>query len=353
MANITADDLFINPDFYFLGIDGGQAVFAPMDRQSYHRSIFFDQRISAAPGPMVRAPLSAILQNMADRDMGEPKPICWILHVAHCGSTLLARALDMPDRTLVVREPMTLRQIGVLEGARASVPGQPVARSVDILRLARRMLEKRYDPILPVIVKCNVPVNCIATALMALRPEDKAIILHFGLDDYLSAILRSAKHRQWVSRVSLETRLSELEEIGDANAMTDAERAAALWLMQMRAFIQVLDGFPNSRSLDANALFDNPRDTLLSAASLFGIAEPRALVEHLLVGPLLTSYAKNPSVAFDNEQRLARRNATRLEIKHELEQAREWLSSRLGAKPLPERLPKALTASNGSLLSDA
>lgn len=37
----------------------------------------------------------------------------WIFQMAHCGSTLLARALDDPGASLVLREPLSLRQTAV------------------------------------------------------------------------------------------------------------------------------------------------------------------------------------------------------------------------------------------------
>ncbi len=60
--------------------------------------------------------------------------------MAHTGSTLLARALDRPGKTLVIREPTTLRALGV--EARASVNGTQVSEQ---LRVALAMLGKRYS----------------------------------------------------------------------------------------------------------------------------------------------------------------------------------------------------------------
>jgi len=46
--SLTIDDLFASPDHYLHSFEGDAAVFVPMDRAAYHRSIFLDGRISPA-----------------------------------------------------------------------------------------------------------------------------------------------------------------------------------------------------------------------------------------------------------------------------------------------------------------
>lgn len=143
----------------------------------------------------------------------------WIFHVAHCGSTLLARALDQPATNLILREPLALRQLALAPDA---------AR----LTLVAGMLGKRYQPELPNVVKANVPVNFLLPRLLATDPAAPAIFLYLDLPDYLLAILRSTDHRAWLQRVTHQL----AEHLGDLTGLSDAQRAAALWLAQIRAF---------------------------------------------------------------------------------------------------------------------
>src|SRR3954468_2412077 len=87
---LTLDDLFASPDHYLHSFENDAALFVAMDRAAYHRSIFLDGRISPKGGTMTLP--FAMLRGKAPR----PAPTGWIFHVAHCGSTLLARALDTP-----------------------------------------------------------------------------------------------------------------------------------------------------------------------------------------------------------------------------------------------------------------
>src|SRR4051812_28963651 len=156
MMALTLDDLFASPDHYFHSFEGDAALFMPMDRAAYHRSIFLDGRISPAANQAMRVAIEAL-----GGGARAAAPTGWIFHVAHCGSTLLARALDDPALNLVRREPLALRQVAV----RRDLPRLP---------LTAAMLSKRYRSDLPTIVKANVPVNFLLPELVALDPGAQA-----------------------------------------------------------------------------------------------------------------------------------------------------------------------------------
>src|SRR4051812_10675103 len=104
MMALTLDDLFASPDHYFHSFEGDAALFMPMDRAAYHRSIFLDGRISPAANQARRGGIEAL--GGGGRGAG---PRGWIFHVANWGSALLARALDDPALNRVLREPLALR----------------------------------------------------------------------------------------------------------------------------------------------------------------------------------------------------------------------------------------------------
>ena len=312
MMALTLDDLFASPDHYLHSFDGEAALFVPMDRAAYHRSIFLDGRISPAADRSMRLPVSALL-------VRAPKPARtgWIFHVAHCGSTLLARALDMPATNLVLREPLALRQL-------ALVP------SPERLAVTAAMLSKRYRDDMPTIVKANVPVNFLLPDLVAYDPQARAIFLHCSLRDYLLAILRSDNHREWMRRVTVQL----AAHIGTVSHLPDAERAAALWLAQMRAFEGAIARLPQARSLDAETFFADPLPVLRSAAKHLELPMRNADLDAQVNGPLFSTYSKNPTQAFDNDARLARRAELERTLAPELEQAQSWVEGRAGEAAL-------------------
>jgi len=310
---LTLDDLYVSPDHYLHSFDADKAIFVPMDRAAYHRSIFLDARISAAPGQ----PAALAVETLAQA-LRPPQPTSWIFHMAHVGSTLLARALDDPDASLVLREPLALRQ---------------VAMQLDEQRLAivAAMLGKRYRADAPTLVKANVPVNFLLPKLAAMVPGAHAIMLYLPLRDYLLAILRNDSHRDWLRKV---TRFLSLY-LGDLTGLSDAERGAALWLAQVDAFSAALAAMPNARALNAELFFAGPERVLNAAAAHLGVPIAAAAIASTVSGPLFASHAKNPALAFDNQQRIARRDELERLLTAELDLADAWVAQRAEVPEAP------------------
>lgn len=299
------DQLLATPDGYFHSFEGDEGVIVPMDRAAYVRSIFLDRRISPAGDGGWRVPL-------VDLMAAAPKalPMHWIFHIAHCGSTLLARALEALTTDLVLREPMALRQLGF-------------APDPQRLQLALGLLSRRYPGQGPVLVKANVPVNFVLGPIVATQPAARAVFLYSSLADYLLAILRSDNHRLWLRNVT-----GQLAASLDAPLPgSDGQLAALLWIAQMRRFAAALGSWPESRSLEAEAFFARPTETLHAAAALFGQPVGEGQIEALVAGPLFNTYSKNPAHAFGNADRLARREAVAAEVAAEIADAEGWIAA--------------------------
>ena len=319
---LTLDDLFSSPDHYLQSFDGDAAVFVPMDRAAYHRSIFLDGRISPAANQNMALPVATLVQ--------QPRPAAptaWIFHMAHCGSTLLSRALDHPDAGLVLREPQALRQTAIRPDA-----GR--------LALVLAMVSKRYQADKATLVKANVPVNFLLPQVTAANPDARAILLYLPLRDYLLAILRSDNHRNWLRNV---TGLLSAH-LGDLSSLSDAERAAALWLAQVRQFTQALEAMPHARALDAEMFFTEPNAVLRHAARHLDLPLTDATLDATVASPLFATYSKNPSLAFDNAARIARSAEVEAAIAPELEIAESWIArNATSAAPDAALIAAALT----------
>jgi len=309
----TIDDLFATPDHYLHSFDGDAAIFMPMDRAAYHRSIFLDQRISPAAARPMALPVRTLVQGPS-----AAASTAWIFHMAHCGSTLLARALDDPAASLVLREPFALRQLGLRPDA-------------ERLNMVLAMLGKRYRADAPTLVKANVPVNFLLPQLAQADPGARAIFLYLPLRPYLLAILRSQAHRIWVRNVTGQLK----PYLGDLSSAPDAERAATLWLTQIEAFARALSAMPNATALNAERLFADPLHVLQAAARHFGIPISDETLGATVAGPLFSTHSKNPSIAFDNTARIALAAATERELEAEIAAVETWIVQR-GATPLPD-----------------
>ena len=305
----TIAELFTSPDHYMHSFDGDAAVFVTMDRAAYRRSIFLDARIAPIAPEPIRVPLTALLAHRSS-----PQPVAWIFHVAHCGSTLLARALEEigtdRDGGLVLREPLALRQVALTPDP-------------ERLQLVLAMLGKRYPGAAPTLVKANVPVNFILPELVATNLAAPAIFLYLGLRDYCLSILRSAPHRAWLRQVCglLGNRLERFDPA------SDGERAAALWFAQVTRFAAALEAMPHARSLDGERLLERPAELVAAAAKALALPHDPSAIAAPRAGGLFATYSKRPGIAFDNAARLARRGTDEAGLAGEIAAAQAWLAA--------------------------
>ena len=342
---VTPHDLFADPGLFLYEIDGGDAIFQTMTREQFARSIFLDGRIRHGNLPNFRIPLPQLLA-AAEKAAIPARRIGWIFHVAQCGSTLLARALDLPGRSLVLREPAALRRLGVMAGGGAgAAPEEPLLGAV------AGLLGKRWEADRPVIVKANVPVNFIAERLLARDPQAPAILLHFPLAHYAAAILRTEGHVRWTEGVFAELRLAESPWCAAEPPASPAEKAAALWFAQMKVFERLLGKFAHVRSVDATHLFDRPAETVAAAARLFGVELAEGEARAIAGGELFHSYSKNPALDYDPEVRLAREAEAMRRLESELAEARAWAEAARDRHGLAVALDRPLVGEPVPLLT--
>ena len=336
---LAVDTIFGTPEYHFLSFDGDDALFVRMDRLSYHRSIFLDGRISSPEPQPIRTPLAPLIVEARGREIPRTG---WIFHVAHCGSTLLARMIDQPQSGLVLREPPPLRQLGI-----QSAGGRQSRDWADRLRLAVAMASRRFEPSQRTVVKANVPVNFILPQILELDPGAPVILLYFALEPYLLAILRDADKRAWVDRLTRQLGPALAAATGLRPEAPTAERAAALWLAQMLVFNTILNSIPSARSLDAEVFFASPAEVAEAAALHFNMSATEGGDE---LDRLTSTYSKDPSRPFDEAARRRRQEDDRGRLEQDLAKARRWIDSSPTSNGLPASLDRPLFGAASPLL---
>lgn len=338
--------IFNDPHVMFFGFEGEYARCVRMTRETYARSIFFDQRLQPADQRSFLVPLDPLLDHLAKTGF-EPPRIHFIHHFAQSGSTLLARALDHPGN-LVIREPWHLRQLGVAAGA--ATEGPLPAGQREVLAFSLAMLGKRFAAGSPLIVKGNVPISLLGSAIADVDPGQAAILLYFPLDDYCAAVLRTPNHRQWLETVTSEIDLGSDPLVGDISHLGAPEKAAALWYSMTRRFERLLALHPAMRSLDANQLFDRPAETITAASELLEAGIGAAEARTIAAGSLFSSYSKNPAVPYARGTRVERRTQAKEMLTSEFRLARRWVEKRAAEAGLPATLDRPLLGEAAPLL---
>jgi hypothetical protein len=341
-VTISVQDLAEDPSLFLLALEPRAAHFQRMSRDEFHRSIFLDKRIAGAAESRFQVPIDIIRH----QQWPEPssRPVGLIFHVAHCGSTLLARALDLPGRSLVLREPTAIRRLGVEARATGTVDR-------DILRFALSLLGKRWDGDAPVVVKANVPANFIADEILAIEGDVPAILLYLPLNNYVAAVMRTEAHAKWVDTVFEELRLADSGWIASGNPASTPERAGCLWYAQMQIFAEVIATNPRARSLDAHMLFERPAETVHQAAELFGIAISTEEAEEIAAGDIFATYSKNPTLDYDLEVRAAREEDAMRRLASPIAEAQSWVRRACTSKPIPDSFDRPLIGGPVALLN--
>lgn len=322
--SLSSKQLLESPDFYPLRFDGPNLLFVRMSRSSYQQSIFtLPNRIVQDGNDTWSVPFAQVMELVAS---AEPlQSPAFIFQIAHCGSTLLSRALDKLGASLVIREPFALRQFAAMPqtGDRNNRRGALAA----LLYLYSR----KYQQNETVLIKANVPVNYCLTEIRELVPDSRAIFLYSNFDDYLMGVIKSQKRREWAGRVvdEMAPRIQRLKEITDVdvNSLIPVKATALLWLSQLAYYRDALDHNLQShawQNLNSESLFTDPTAVLHAARSHLRIDIGSADIENVVASELFKRHAKNPERPFSEEQRVAELARLKGRYKTKIEDTLSW-----------------------------
>src|SRR5688572_3059216 len=173
-----------------IDVDGDRAFFVRTDPELLRQESFVDGRVPFATSEPVAAPLSTLLpanSQPADSDR-------LLFNCSFCGSTLLARLLDQPGRSLVLKEPRSLTDLAAWKTLNIR-DGLPTDRLGALLSFARAALRRRYAPEEAVTIKVanqgNVLLESLATDSAGIRP----VFITISRLDFLRAVFRGGVER--------------------------------------------------------------------------------------------------------------------------------------------------------------
>ncbi|MDN5865414.1 MAG: hypothetical protein L0I62_09430 [Gammaproteobacteria bacterium] len=280
--------------------------FLQLDRETLRRSSFLDQRIGADTTHYREVPIAQLLHEPLPNALDGNPPV-FIFHTAFCCSTLLARSLDLPGRSLSLREPAALLQLadlrrGWIETAR---------KESGLLSLTLKLLARFREGDERLIVKPTNVVNNIAPTLLKHIPGTRAILLHDDLEAFLIAVLKRPRESARGLTLFLERLLADPS--GRQWTRTHpvpealAERAVLVWALQIRALESWLtqDSTADVRTLSAGQLLTSPATVLEACARWSGIPLTAVEADEIASGPAWSHHAKHPGTTYTPADRSA------------------------------------------------
>lgn len=270
-------------------------------RREAHRAATFltDEYLGDAGAPRV------IDRKRALAAMPERAPIHYIFHSAYCCSTLLARAFDIEGVSMGLKEPTILND---LSGWRQR--GAERARLAEVLDSALALLGRPFQPGEAVVVKPSNLINPFAAAMLAMRPDARALLLHAPLPLYLGSIARKGMWgRLWVRELFVKLSRDGFMDYGfspeEVLRQTDLQIAAVGWLAQHRLFAALTERFPNRvRTLDSETLIAKPEVAMAALVRHYGLPLTNDDACRLARGEAFSRHSKRDT-AFGKAERQA------------------------------------------------
>lgn len=241
---------------------------------------------------------------------GEPAPLHFIFHSAFCASTLLCRAFDRPGVAMGLSEPVILNDIVGIRRRREAEP----KRVAQLLDEAMRLLARPWGPGEAVVVKPSNILNPLSAAMLALRPEARAVLMFAPLPVFLASVARKGMWCRLWARELLEGLLLDSVvdlgfDTGDWFRMTDLQVAAVGWLAQHQLFADVEARFGTRvMRVESEALLAHPAAHIERIGGHFGMALDGAVAAEIAEGPAFTRHSKFGQ-SFDAGARAAERTA--------------------------------------------
>ncbi|RVT92741.1 hypothetical protein [Sphingomonas crocodyli] len=288
--------------------------------------------------PQAGEPLVA---SKADIAVSAPAaPLHFIFHSAYCCSTLLVNALDQRGSASGLKEPVILNDI---VGWRHR--GAQPERIGEILDRSLTLLARPFEEGEAMIVKPSNIVNGLASAMMSMRPDAKAILLHAPLGAFIGSIARKGMWgRLWVRELLSRQLVEGMVRLGfeqrDYLLHTDLQAAAVGWLAQQALFAEMVRRWPDRvRTLNSDLLTARPVEALEACKQFLGLG---GVVDYpAVVGDVFGRNSKDGS-AFATGQREADRVEAQALHGDEIGKVTEWALAIAKSAGVPMDLDGAL-----------
>ncbi|TGY88403.1 hypothetical protein E5163_11335 [Marinicauda algicola] len=337
------------PDLYLYAFEPitGTADLIVMDEADYARASFLNPGILTAQTLGARVPLFRVIE--AAEAAPRTRPVHFIFHQGHTGSTLLSRLLDATGSTLGLREPWPLLTLAehhdVLDTPEAVLSPDAYARLRDAL-LA--LWSRSFRPGQTAVVKASSHGERIGADLLAAAPDARAVTLHLPPEPYLATTLARANvHADLLgfARERMRRLVAMFGEVSEPlHALSTGELAAMAWLVERASQRAMLDGEALAArvlDLDFETLLAGPEETLARVAAHFELGADAAAVRRAVTGPVMSRYSKAPGQSYSARVRAERLDAARAAHGTEIARGLSWLE-RMGEKaPLAGRIASA------------
>jgi hypothetical protein len=333
------DGVQADPSIYPQAIDlARQAIlFLRLNEQGYRAASFLDDRMLTPQSEGRWTPLpeaAALLDGLRPQ-----RPLHFIFHAGHVGSTLLSRLLDEAGGVLGLREPLPLRTLA------AALPDvdQPHALAgpaqwQTLLQMMIACWGRGYADTRAVVVKATSSASPCAAPLLKALPSARAVALSLAAEPYLATLL-AGENSPLDLRGQAPERMKRLQRLAPGphrplHALRLGEIAALTWAVETLTHITAVRQF-GARVLrvDFDAFLAAPGDGLRAVLSHFAIDAPDAFLDGVAHHPVMTRYSKATEHAYSPETRCQILAQSRARHGEDIRAGLGWIEALVSAHP--------------------
>ena len=340
-AESIGSGFFTDPSAYIydLQIEKDRALLMPMQRDDFRASPFLDQRIHHSTDKLSACSIRRLVQVLSGLPVSG-RPINFIFHGAFCGSTHLARCLDIDGRSLSYREPLSLHRLAMFKRRQ---PGQQQTGDA-LLRLVVRLLSRTFSDDEVALVKPSDTCNNLMPDLMAMQESSRALLVYADLRTFICAILKRKLRREW-AHSTLARAVHDAGDfpdlpIIDHTGLDDAQAAAYIWIVNMYQFLHLLEGVDGRvATLDFARYREDPTNTLAGVAAHFALGLDETGIQGILHSDRYRQDSKLSAESYDSAARERDAESISRDYSAQISQAMDWYGGLGIAEKIPAVLP--------------
>jgi hypothetical protein len=301
MTDPRIDSLFDTPEMLFrdFQLDPAPVLarFLPITELGYRASSHLDRRAVTQAQQGFELNLDDLLQSMhrATRPVRETH---FILHVGHCGSTLISRLLGELPGHFALRDPMPLIRIAQAV-MREGDPERAISRETaeKMMAVTIGLLGRTWSSDETAVVKPGYFAFSTYANLMRAHPDNRALLLDVPLEVFLATLLRPQQldeQRKAVANLYLRPWSTIADEVLAVDDLSPGEVVAMMWLTHQIGLSAVAAAAPDRvMRLTFDEYLDDPAVRLQEITGFLGRTHPPELIQDLLASPLTGRYAKD------------------------------------------------------------
>lgn len=331
-----------DPDLYLYRIEPiqGTASVMVMDEAAYNAARFMNKDIVTLETLGANIPLYRVTE-YAEARTAPARPVHFILHLSHTGSTLISRLLDATGTTLGVREPWPLISLAELQddlGTKHSIIAED-----DYARLRDALVtvwSRVFRDDTTAVVKATSHAGRAVPDILRTHATSRAISLTMQPEAFITALLARQNPIRELIGYSVERMKRFVRTHGDIaapiHALTPGEHAALAWLVERQIEHDVLTAAETTDrviDVDFDVFLDRPVEELGRIADHLQLGASDAAVEAAATGPLMSQYSKAAGQSFTPDMRRALMAETRQVRGDEIARGMEWLDAVAKASP--------------------